>query len=294
MNRPLSMTSFGRGESGNQEKKWIVELRSVNHRFCDVKIKIPREYAALEEKIKKDVATSINRGHVDVMVTVKGQMEGDTNLVANIPLAQEYYNSLLAIQQELNLPDKPTLALMVANRDLISTVDETEDMDKAWNELQKALTEALNNSNKMRITEGQALKIDLLERLDLFENTVKEIEDVVPDLIKLKEKTLKEKLAKLLGNVDMDPVRLAQEVAIIADKSDITEELVRLKSHINQFRQFMELDEPVGRRLDFLLQEFLREINTTASKINYPSATHKTVVLKNEMEKMREQVQNLE
>ncbi len=294
MKRPLSMTSFGRGEQGNEQEKWVVELRSVNHRFCDIKVKMPREYAPLEEKIKKVIAASIGRGHVDVYVTITGTNTGNSRLAVNLPLAKEYYASLVKLQEALGLDAPPTLEMMAANRDLITTTEESADLDQAWEILQKALSEALKNSQKMREDEGEALKIDLLERLDGLEKTVKEIDEIVPELLKQKEATLQDRLKKLLANVDLDPLRLAQEVAIIADKSDITEELVRIKSHTEQFRNFLEQDEPVGRQLDFLLQEFLREINTTASKINDPKATHKTVFLKNEVEKMKEQVQNIE
>lgn len=294
MNHPLSMTSFGRGESSHSEKKWVVELRSVNHRFLDIKIRVPREFAALEEKITKEISSSISRGHVDVFIVVTSQLQGTANLEVNLPLARAYFNSLLSLKEELNLPDQPTLELLAANSDLIRPVEETADMDMAWSGLQHALAKALDNSHAMRTAEGQSLKDDLLGRIDLFEKTVKEIEEAVPLLLIEKEKALKERLAKLLDKVNLDEDRLAQEVCIIADKSDITEELVRLNSHICQFRKFMDLNEPAGRRLDFLMQEFLREINTTASKINNAETTHKTVFLKNEIEKIREQVQNLE
>jgi uncharacterized protein (TIGR00255 family) len=294
MKRPLSMTSFGRGEQGGEQEKWIVELRSVNHRFSDIKIKIPREYAPLEEKIKKIVSASISRGHVEVYVTLSGTNAGSSRLQVNLPLAQDYYACLLKLQETLDLDEPPTLAMLADNRDLITSIEQTADLDQAWASLEKALTEALENSQKMREAEGASLKIELLERLAGLEKTVKEIEAMVPQLLQQKETALQERLKKLLGTVDLDPLRLAQEVAIIADKADITEELVRLKSHADQFRKFLDLDEPVGRQLDFLLQEFLREINTTASKINDPLATHKTVFLKNEVEKMKEQVQNIE
>jgi uncharacterized protein (TIGR00255 family) len=288
------MTSFGRGEHSDEQVQFIVELRSVNHRFCDIKIKVPREYSPLEEKIKKCVAASISRGHIEVLITISGQSSGNGRLAVNLPLAKEYYDSLVKLQDAFNLYGQPSLEIMAANRDLITSTEETADLDKAWESLRIALTEALDKSLKMREDEGAALKIDLLERLNLFEKMVREIDEIVPQLLKQKETALKERLDKLLGNVDLDPIRLAQEVAVIADKSDITEELVRMKSHIDQFRKFLELDEPVGRQLDFLLQEFLREINTTASKINDPATIHKTVSMKNEVEKMKEQVQNIE
>lgn len=294
MQRPLSMTSFGRGEHKHNDISWVVELRSVNHRFLDIKIKMPREYTALEERINKAVTGSISRGHVDVFVMVSSQLQGTAGLEVNLPLARAYYNSLLNLKEEFDLPDQVTLELMAANSDLIQTINKTTDIDEAWDGLKVALDNAIGESYKMRATEGESLKDDLMARLDLFEATVREIETDAPNLLIQKGQALKERVAKLLANIDMDEDRLAQEISIIADKSDITEELVRLNSHMSQFRQFMDLDEPVGRRLDFLLQEFLREINTTASKINNAATTHKTVFLKNEVEKIKEQVQNLE
>jgi len=287
------MTSFGRGESSHSGKKWVIELRSVNHRYLDIKVKMPREFIALEEKIKKTVGTFISRGHVDVFVVVSSEIQGTAKMAVNLPLARAYFEALTTIQEEFKL-QSPTLELMAANSDLIQPIDETTDMATAWIGLETALVNALSASHHMREAEGKSLRDDLLERLDLFEKTVHEIEAQVPKLLIEKERALKERLAKLLDKVNLDEDRLAQEVSIIADKSDITEELVRLNSHIAQFRNFMKLTEPVGRRLDFLLQEFLREINTTASKINNAETIHKTVFLKNEIEKIKEQVQNLE
>jgi len=288
------MTSFGRGESQVAGKRWVVELRSVNHRFLDIKVKMPRELAPLEERLKKMVSAAISRGHVDIFVVVDSASSATADLEVNLPLARAYFAALNDLQQEFDLPQGPSLELMAANDALIRPPEDGIDLDEAWKGLRDALEQALSNSQAMRQAEGLSLRDDLLERLETFETTVAEIEAAVPELLAERQAALKERLDRLLERLNVDEERLAQEVAIIADKSDITEELVRLKSHIGQFKTFMGLKEPVGRRLDFLLQEFLREINTTASKISNAETIHKTVFLKNEVEKMKEQVQNLE
>jgi uncharacterized protein (TIGR00255 family) len=294
MNRPLSMTSFGQGERTSNGIAWSVEIRSVNHRFCDIHLKLPRRLAALEERIRKEVAGCYARGHIEVMVSSGGGLEEIPRLEPDLLLAGQYYQSLLKIQQELSLPAPPDLALLASFKDIIKPVEREEDLELIWKVIREALREAVQKGFSMRLQEGTALREDLLARLDRFGDTIASIEEAVPMLASKKQAALQERLDNLLQGVDIDPARMAQEVAIMADKSDVTEELVRLRSHISQFRHFLGIDEPVGRRLDFLLQEFLREINTLASKIADASLAHQTVELKNEAEKMREQVQNLE
>lgn len=294
MKRPISMTAFGRGDSQQEYKRWTVEIRSVNHRFCDVKIKIPRQFIALEEKVKKEITSMFSRGHIDVMVTLTMDKSGSVDLSANIPLAKQYHSCLVNINKALGMDCQPTLEIMAGFKDVITEDEKEEDIDAAWEGIQPALAAAMSSCLKMRQDEGEALKNDLLERIAGFSATIENIDQMVPELVLKKKAALQERLNKLLDGVELDPLRLAQEVAVIADKSDITEEIVRLKSHITQCKTIMDLDEPIGRRLDFLLQEFLREINTIASKINDSAVTHLTVDLKNEAEKMREQVQNIE
>ncbi|HIJ78006.1 MAG: YicC family protein [Desulfobulbaceae bacterium] len=294
MIRPLSMTSYGCGDSASGPKSWTAEIRSVNHRFLDVKVKIPRKYSGLEERIKKEIATQFSRGHVDVTITPGSESVDSMRLVVNMPLARDYHQCLESISRELGLADRPSLAMIKDFREVITANEVEEDLDAIWPSIREALANALNNGLVMREQEGAALKKDLADRLQNFAATVAEIEKTVPDLVRMKEEKLKERLDKLLAGLDIDPMRLVQEVAILTDKSDITEELVRLKSHIDQFAHFLDSDEPIGRRLDFLLQEFLREINTFASKINNASMAHQSVDLKNEVEKLREQIQNLE
>ncbi len=293
MKRPHSMTAFGRGEAGNAPQ-WTVELRSVNHRFLDIKVKMPREFTILEEKIKKEISTLFSRGHIEVLVSMGSNRSAKAEARVNLELAAQYLGCLTELKKAFNLEGSPTLAMLAALPDVINEEEREEDLEQVWTDMRTALAQAMTACQVMRADEGLSLKNDLLARLTGFTLTVEAIASAIPGLVTKREAQLKERLATLLQGVELDPIRLAQEVAIMADRFDVTEELVRLRSHIHQFTTFMELNEPVGRRLDFLLQEFLREINTLASKINDTEVTHKTVDLKNEVEKIREQVQNLE
>jgi uncharacterized protein (TIGR00255 family) len=183
---------------------------------------------------------------------------------------------------------------MLTMRDIIGQQELHPDLDIEWELIKNALESALESCCRMREQEGSSLKQELVERLEKFTQIVKKIEEKVPLIVQQRQLELKVKLDKLLDGMNIDPMRLAQEIAIIADKSDVTEEVVRLRSHIDQFANFLNSSEPVGRRLDFLLQEFLREVNTLGSKINNFEIAHLTVEMKNEVEKLREQVQNIE
>lgn len=294
MNRPLSMTAFGRGESTDSGRTWIVEVRTVNHRYLDVSIRLPRRYGSLEERVRQKVAALFSRGRVEVMIECAGQSTSIMSLQVNMALAREYHHCLQSLKSELSLDGNPELAMFTALKDVIVPMAQEDDLEVVWQALEPALAEALHGCVRMRGQEGQNLKKDLLARLGAFAQTVGEIHAMIPVLVTEKEENLKARLTQLLAGQNLDPGRLAQEVALLADKTDVTEEVVRLHSHIEQFAAFLELDEAVGRRLDFLLQEFLREINTMASKINNSRVAHWAVELKNELEKMREQVQNLE
>jgi len=212
-------------------------------------------------------------------------------------LARQYIACLNELAGELSVPGQPDLALLASYRDIITQPDEEtegEALEEFWPTLNGALVAALEACQKMRRNEGETLREDLLERLDTFQEKLESIAQSLPQIIKKRETALKERLDILLSGIDIDPVRLAQEVAILVDKSDVSEEIVRLRSHIEQFHGFLRLAEPVGRRLDFLVQEFLREVNTIASKINHAETAHMIVGMKNDIEKIREQVQNLE
>jgi uncharacterized protein (TIGR00255 family) len=286
------MTGYGRGEVAGA-RSWTVEVRSVNHKFLDLSIKIPRKYLGLEERIKKEISAYYNRGHVDVYVNPGAEAGDNIRLAPNLPLARNYYQCLEAIRQDLSL-EAPTLAMIQNYKEIIVAHEEEEDLEAVWPQVSEALIQALTMAQGMREQEGEALKDELRQRLQEFAKTVETIAQDVPAIVQRRTEKLKERLAVLLQGVDLDPLRLAQEVAMMADKADVTEEVVRLRSHISQFSGFLAADEPVGRRLDFLLQEFLREINTLASKISDAPTAHLTVELKTEVEKLREQIQNIE
>ena len=289
-----SMTGFGRGEAVAGGRQWIVEIRCVNHRYLDLKIKLPKSYAGLEEKARKMLSATLQRGRVDVHLSVTGDFSDLQKIEVNSNLATTYRDALTRLGAALDLSDNTTLSQLASYPDVLVLKQQEEDLDSVWPAMGKALKIALTTCDNMRSQEGAALTEDLLERLDHFSKVVHEIGSNIPELLQRRQQNLEERLEKLLDNVQMDPQRLAQEVAILADKTDVTEEIVRLDSHINQFRAFLEADEATGRKLDFLLQEFLREVNTMASKINDAAIAHLSVELKGELEKMREQVQNIE
>ncbi|MCW5203936.1 YicC family protein [Desulfobulbus sp. US1] len=292
--RPRSMTGFGRGESGNAERTWVVEIRTVNHRFLDQRVVLPSAFAALEEQIKKTVAGQQDRGRVDISVSLRGETSGGSQLHLDLDLARQYHACLQEMNTELGLGASIQISDLLTLRNIIAVQEQSPDVDDEWPLLKEALLAALADCASMREREGGSLKEELLQRLDNFAALVREIEGMVPEVLEQRQQELKNRITKLLEGVDIDPMRLAQETAIMADKADVTEEVVRLASHIDQFRGFMESDEAVGRRLDFLLQEFLREVNTLASKISNSAIAHLGVEMKNEIEKLREQVQNIE
>lgn len=292
--RPRSMTGFGRGECSSDGRSWVAEVRTVNHRFLEQRVLLPRTFAALEEPVKRQVAAVLDRGRVDITFSLLGRIAAEPQLVINEPMASQYHRCLQQLACDLNLDGAITLRDMLTLREVISVEDQRPDLEAEWQLISVALEAALKDCDQMREQEGQSLKEDLLGRLARFERIVHRIEAMIPELLELRHNDLRQRVTRLLDGVDLDPVRLAQEVAILVDKSDVTEEMTRLFSHMTQFRAFLASDEPVGRRLDFLLQEFLREVNTLSSKIANAGIAHLGVEMKNEIEKLREQVQNIE
>lgn len=289
-----SMTGFGRGEVGSGGRVWMAEVRCVNNRYLDLKIKLPHGYAALEERVRKKVSTFHQRGRVDLLLAVGGDSSELVKMHVNVELVRAYKSAMAEIARELGQEVTPDPAFVASRSEVLVQEQQGEDVEAVWPYLEQALEQALGACETMRQQEGSALVGDLSARLDLFTQTIARIEAAIPELLQQRELVLGERLQKLLGNVQLDPQRLCQEVAILADKTDVTEEIVRLQSHIGQFHSFLTEKEAVGRKLDFLLQEFLREVNTIASKINDAAIAYLTVELKSELEKMREQVQNIE
>ncbi|MBM9537348.1 YicC/YloC family endoribonuclease [Desulfobulbus alkaliphilus] len=292
--RLRSMTGFGRGEASEDGRTWVVEVRTVNHRFLDQRVLLPRLFAALEEPVKKVVAAAFDRGRVDISISLLGSSAVVPHLKVNETVARQYHRCLRQLVEDYGLEEDIRLSDMLTLRDVISLEEGNPDMDTEWQLISTALDAALADCDSMREREGTVLRRELLDRLEKFEVIVRQIENQLPEVLRQRQADLKLRIEKVLDGFDLDPLRLAQETAIMADKSDVTEELTRLESHIAQFRAFLSADEPVGRRFDFLLQEFLREVNTLSSKIANASIGHLSVEMKNEIEKLREQVQNVE
>ncbi len=292
--RPRSMTGFGRGEIVSEGRTWVAEIRTVNHRFLDQRIVLPRTMSLLETRIRKIIASNHDRGRVEVSIQLVGDAASGPLLSVNSELARQYHTCLMKLKSELNITSSIDLDDMLNMREIITQEEQNPDLDTEWKMICSALDVAIGECYSMREQEGRALKEDLLERIDSFSYCLEMIEERIPEIMQTRHSELRERLNRLLDGVDLDPVRFAQEAALLADKSDVTEEVVRLRSHISQFVSFLSSNEPVGRRLDFLLQEFLREVNTIASKISNAEIAHMTVELKNEIEKLREQVQNIE
>jgi len=288
------MTGFGRGTASADERSWIVEIRTVNHRFLDQKVVLPRAFVGLEERIKKNVASRQDRGRVEITLSLKGKSSSSPLLRVDMDLARQQHSCLQELVDEFSLSSRVRLEDILTQREIITLEEQSPDLDGEWPLVEQAVSAALEECVAMREREGQSLKKDLLERLDTFAGIVQTIENAIPEVLARRQQELTGRIEKLLDGLDIDPMRLAQETAVMADKADVTEEVVRLASHIAQFRAFLDSDEPVGRRLDFLLQEFLREVNTLASKISNAAIAHLGVEMKNEIEKLREQVQNLE
>lgn len=289
-----SMTGFGRGEKTKGARVWSAEVRCVNNRYLDIKIKLPRGYTALEERIRKKVAVAHQRGRVDLVCNVGGDFSDLEQVSVDAGLARKYHDAFTDMAAKLNIDDDITVSRLAAYPDVIVREQQTEDLEDVWPIVERAVDEALSGCEAMRVEEGASLLLDLRDRLGLFVNNVVKIEALVPRLMEKREKSLRERLDKLLDKVDIDPLRIHQEIAVLADKTDVTEELVRLRSHLGQFEGILDEEGSVGRKLDFLIQEFLREVNTLASKINDAETAHITVDLKSELEKIREQVQNIE
>ncbi|PID55665.1 YicC family protein [candidate division KSB3 bacterium] len=289
-----SMTGFGRSEGEIDGRIYAIELRCVNNRYLDLKMKLPRGYVALEERIRKEVTAYHLRGRVDLLLTLQGEKSRGRKVRINSDIAQGYMTAFKELAAQFALKEEISLHQLASFPDVITQEEQEESLDDLWKEISPILDEALRNCEEMRRAEGTSLAEDLRMRLQQFSQTVDAIEQRIPELVAQRQAAMQERVDKLLEPETLDSARLAQEIALIADKTDVTEEIVRLRSHIDQFQRFLEADGAIGRKLDFLVQEFLREVNTIASKINDADIAHHTVELKSELEKMREQVQNIE
>ena len=288
-----SMTGYGKAEYNNGGINLVVEIKTVNNRFLDVVSKYPRSFIKYDDLIRKTVAAKLSRGRVEVMIQLKETEQSASLVNVDLFLAESYYNASKVIAEKFpELKNDVTVGSLMRSPDVL-TINADEDDDRYFDILKTVLENALDNLNKMRATEGEKLKADLLSRNSEVLSLVNEIAERAPLVKEDYFERLKSRMTELLGSAPYDQTRLLQEVAIFADKSNIDEEITRLKSHVSQLKQIVE-QENSGKKLDFLAQEFNREANTICSKSNDVSITQTALKLKCEIEKMREQIQNVE
>lgn len=287
------MTGFGRSKKGTDSFFVSVEVKTVNHRFSEFYIRMPRQFNQIEDKIKKKLSSSIHRGRIEVYVTVEGEGMVQRKVLVDWDLLDHYVKSIEKIQQKYVLEHGLSLRDLLSNEDIIH-IEETETGNEDLERIVlEAVEEAMLSVKQMRDTEGYALGKDVSSRLQRFQAIVIELKKMAPAVVSMYREKLSKRIHEFVGG-QVDEARILTEVAIFADKADINEELTRLNSHIKQFEKILTLQEPIGRKLDFLLQEMNREVNTIGSKANDSEIAKEVVEMKSILEKMKEQVQNIE
>jgi len=289
-----SMTGYGKYEASSESGRIIVEIRSVNHRYSEISVKLPRTLLALENNVRKTVAERIKRGKIEVYVQQDGVAAAGGLPTVNIPLAKAYYEAFSRMKEALGLYDPVPLSLIAAQKDLLVTQENGVTGEDLHDLLIAAVRGAVDHLDAMRSREGGALLEDLQERRNLLSGLVERIKGRTPLAVAENLARYKTRVMQLAGDSGVDEGRVAQEIALMAERWDINEELVRFNSHLKQFDETLEIIEPIGRKLDFLIQELNREVNTIGSKANDAEITSFIVELKAELEKIREQVQNIE
>ena len=289
-----SMTGYGRETSESVQWKVTVEMKSVNNRFLDITVKMPKQYNPLEDSIKKEISAVLNRGHVDAYITVEEVGERKQSIAVDMDLALDYCRAMKEIAEATNLPYQINLTDVASYYGVMTAQKEESDLDELWETMRVAVKGSLKQLFDIRVTEGSKLAVDIESRLDILAGIREKILVRSPLVVADYREKLTQRIQDVLGEVEIDQDKLLNEVAFFADKADIAEELTRLKSHFEQFRDNLVKDEPVGRKLDFILQEINREINTIGSKANDTEISHLVIEAKGELEKIREQVQNFE
>lgn len=290
----LSMTGYGRARQVLNGREITVELRGVNARFLEYSSRLPRAFAFLEDPLKKLVAARVSRGKVELSLTVQNTTAADTVVTVNWPLAKGYRDAMTALSEQLELKNDMSVSLIARMPDVLAQTAAPLDEAALWADVQAVAGQAVDAFLTMRAAEGEKLRADLLSHLDVVEQLVGGIEANTAGRVKAYSDKLYARLQELLADRSIDESRLVTEAAIFADKTAIDEETVRLHSHIAQYRDILSGDGPVGRKLDFLTQELNREANTIGSKCQDVDITRLVVELKSEIEKLREQLQNLE
>ena len=289
-----SMTGFGRAQASVEGYNITVEIRSVNHRYFEFYAKMPRAYSFLEEKVKALLSTGISRGKVECSIQLEATADESVVVSVNEPLAKGYVDAVRQIADTFNLPDDMTAFTVARFSDVLSVSKAPVDEELLWSKVSPVVQEALDGFVSMRATEGERLADDVLSRAETILGNVAYIEERSPETVKEYNDKLLERMKTVLGDVQVDEQRLLTEAAIYADKIAVAEETVRLRSHIAQMHEFMQSTVAIGRKMDFLIQEFNREANTIGSKAQDVEIAKKVIDIKAEIEKIREQVQNIE
>ena len=289
-----SMTGFGRGHEVLNGRDITVEIRAVNHRYYEFSSRLPRAYTFAEEKLKSLLQGQISRGKVEVSVQVQNVTAVSEKITANREVIADYVMALREIQEELALTDDLSLSAIMRLPDAFTVVKAETDEEQLWEDLKTVAEQALANFIRMRETEGERMKADISSRLTTIENNVRIVEERSPIIVENYRKRLYDKMCEVLEGKNIDENRILLEAGIFSEKTAVDEETVRLRSHIAQFREMLESTEPIGRKLDFLVQEMNRETNTIGSKVQDIEVTKIVVDQKSEIEKIREQIQNIE
>jgi uncharacterized protein (TIGR00255 family) len=291
-----SMTGYGKAEGILSGRKMTVEMKSVNHRFLEISLRLPQMLLPLESEIKKRMTEQFSRGKIDIVVRANGDGNpaDEERFMLNIPLIRNYYALLSQLKGELHITEDISLATLTGLRDIFVPVEIEQQPAELWEGFSGILDEAVKGFSAMRETEGECLTRDLRDRLDAISGFLDKIDSRAPAVVVEYQKRLTERIRELAAGIALDESRLLQEVAIMAERSDITEEIVRLRSHVEQFSDMLADENAAGRKIDFLLQEMGREINTIGSKSGDIEISRFVVEVKSELAKLREQVQNIE
>ena len=290
----LSMTGFGRGKAKDDSRELTIELKTVNHRYLDISLRMPRVMNALEEDLRKRIRQSLSRGRVEVSVTYKNTSQDQIAVTLNEPVAEAYYTAYLALAEKFHLKSKPELSVLADINDIFTVSEPEEDEIFLAELLFSALDDALKVVLEMRKKEGEFLAKDIMKRCRIINQLVDSIEESSPAVVEEYQKKLEQRLKELLNNTELEESRFQTEVAYFADRSNITEEIIRLRSHLIQLAETIEKGGSIGRKLDFIVQEMNREANTIGSKSSDVAISGQVVEIKSEIEKIREQIQNIE
>ena len=290
-----SMTAYGRGEYEMDGIRFVSEVRSFNNRHRDIVLRIPRNYQIFDEDLRALVLSRIKRGRVEISIQIDGNEERHPyELELNMPLVKSYIKIIDQLSEQYGVRGEIRPEAILQLKDMVLIKPEEIDIEKMKNGFVESLKSSLDSHEEMRINEGRSIETDFLKRLQLLENFANQVKERVPAVIEGYRNRINDRVQVILGELEIDESRIAQEVTLLAERSDITEEIVRIKSHLKQFRAYMSLDDAQGRRLDFLIQEINREVNTTSSKASDAVVSRIVVEMKAELEKLREQVQNVE